>query len=294
MMRIPFCPMPVNKARKVLRSSLYGIAEPLLKAFPNVEVELKQTEFGITARDYFSIVIFSSLFMFFTSYLSFLVIVIQVISAEKAFSVSFFVGVVFFVITFFYLLHYPKLAIRKRTFDIERNLVYALRHMYVQITSGVPVFDAMVSVAEGGYGAISTEFKAAIKTINTGLPVDKALDQLTTRNPSPYFRRIVWQIANGVKSGSDLGIILRNIIDYISSEQRIALKKYGSQLNPMTLAYMMVAVIIPSLGVTFLIVLSSFAKIPIGETMFWAILAFLVIFQFMFLGVIKSKRPNII
>jgi hypothetical protein len=57
---------------------------------------------------------------------------------------------------------------------------------------------------------------------------------------------------------------------------------------------MMVAVIIPSLGVTFLMVLSSFAKIPVTEKMFWAILAFVAIFQFMFLGILKSKRPNLI
>ena len=40
--------------------------------------------------------------------------------------------------------------------------------------------------------------------------------------------------------------------------------------------------------------MSSFAKIPVTEYMFWGILGFVTIFQFMFLGIIKSKRPNMI
>ncbi|MBI4174844.1 MAG: type II secretion system F family protein [Candidatus Aenigmarchaeota archaeon] len=178
--------------------------------------------------------------------------------------------------------------------DLERNLIYAVRHIYVQVTSGVPIFDAMLSVSEANYGTISKEFKIAVRNVNTGQPIEKALDDLALRNPSQYFRRTLWQISNGIKSGSDIGNILRNITDYISSEQKILIKLYGSQLNPLTLLYMMAGIVIPSLGITFLVVLSSFSGIPVTETMFWIILAFLLVFQFMFLGMIKSKRPNLI
>jgi len=91
-----------------------------------------------------------------------------------------------------------------------------------------------------------------------------------------------------------MGSLLKNIIENISSEQRIAIRRYGSQLNPLTLVYMMVAVVLPSLGVTFMLVMSSFSGLVVSETMFWMIIAFLALFQFMFLGIIKSKRPNII
>ncbi|MBI2076072.1 MAG: hypothetical protein HYT72_02375 [Candidatus Aenigmarchaeota archaeon] len=103
-----------------------------------------------------------------------------------------------------------------------------------------------------------------------------------------------FKVFSGIKSGSDVGSILKSIIDNISSEQKIAIRRYGSQLNPLTLVYMMIAVIIPSMGITFLMVLSSFSGASFSESTFWFILAFLVIFQFMFLGLIKSRRPNIV
>jgi pilus assembly protein TadC len=114
------------------------------------------------------------------------------------------------------------------------------------------------------------------------------------KNPSLYFRRSIWQLSNGIKAGSDVAIVLRSIIDNISAQQKIEIRRYGSKLNPMTLVYMMAAVIIPSLGVTFLIILSTFSGLVVSETMFWMILVFLALFQFMFIGIMKSKRPNII
>lgn len=293
-MRIPFCPLPVKTAKKLLGTKLYSIAEPMMKVFPHAEISLKQAEMDINVRDYLSIAFFSALFMLFVSYFAFLIITVRVVAIEKSFAMSFFLGITLFLITLVYIVAYPKLIVKKRIFNIEKNLIYAIRHMYVQATSGVPVFNAIVSVSEGDYGAVSTELKDTVNLVNAGMSVDKALDRIAAKNPSLYFRRVLWQVSNGVKSGSDLGLVLKNAIDYLSSEQKIAMKRYGSQLNPMTLAYMMVAVILPSLGVTFLIVLSSFSKVPIGETVFWGILGFLIVFQFMFLGVMKSRRPNII
>ncbi len=293
-MRIPFSPIPVKDAKKILGNKFYGLAEPLLKIMPSLEMELKQAGFELSGRDYISIAIFSSIFMFILTFFSFFIVTIFIIPVQKALPISFLIGSFFLIVTFFYIKIYPKLIIKKRILDIERNLLYALRHMYVQITSGVPIFDALVSVSQGNYGAISSEFKSAIKAINTGLPVEKALEQLTLRNPSQYFRRSLWQISNGIKAGSDIGSILKNIVDYIASEQKIMIRRYGSQLNPLTLAYMMIAVIVPSLGITFLMVLSSFSRFPVTENIFWIILIALAIFQFMFLGVIKSKRPNMI
>ena len=47
----------------------------------------------------------------------------------------------------------------------------------------------------------------------------------------------------------------------------------------------------PALGVTFLIVLSSFPRIELSEYLFWALLLVVAFGQFAFLGVLKSRRP---
>lgn len=293
-MRIPFCPLPPKKAQKLLGKKFYGIVEPISKFFPLLDTELKQSGFEINSRDYLSIALFSSIFMFFIMFLVFFTITFRFLPITSVILSSMLIGLIFFFVTFFYIRKYPRLLMKKRMADIERNMPYALRHMYVQVTSGVSLLEAIVSVSQGNYGEVSKEFKAGIKMINTGMSLEKALEELTLRNPSIYFRRSMWQISNGIKSGSDIGGVMRNIIDYISAEQKIMIRRYGSQLNPLTVAYMMIAVIIPSLGVTFMMVLSGFAKIPVTEKMFWFILAFVALFQFMFLGVLKSKRPNLI
>ena len=291
-MRIPFCPLPVNRA-KVVSRKFYGIAEPIVKMSPGLKLELAQAEISLAEREYIGIVIFSSLFMSLMTFLP-LLIVSMAVSPEKGAAVSLSASLFLFLVTFMYLKKYPKLIVTKKVKDLERNLLYALRHIYVQVKAGVPVFDCLVSVATKNYGYASIEFKKAIDQVSSGVSIETALEELALNNPSLYFRRSVWQISNGLKAGSDIGSILKNIIENISSEQKIGIRRYGSQLNPLTLVYMMIAVIMPSLGVTFLIVLSAFSGLSVGQNMFWAILVFLIVFQFMFLGIIRSRRPNII
>ena len=84
-----------------------------------------------------------------------------------------------------------------------------------------------------------------------------ALEELALKNPSLDFRRTLWQVTSAIKSGADLGNTLENIVQNLSEEHKVAIRRYGSQLNPLAMMYMMLAVIIPSLGITFLIIFSS-------------------------------------
>jgi flagellar protein FlaJ len=144
-----------------------------------------------------------------------------------------------------------------------------------------------------GYEKLSDEFMKIVKNINAGKSQIEALNEASERNPSLYFRRALWQIVNAIKAGSDIGNTLEVITNDLSDKQINEIKSYGQELNPWTMMYMIVAVIAPSLGVTFLIILSSFSGISIPELIFPAILLGLFLFQIFFIGFIKSKRPSI-
>jgi len=292
-MKIPFCPLPIERA-KVVAKKLYGLTGFLNKTSPGLETLLEQAGLDIDKRDYLGIAMFSAIFVSSILFLLLSIITITLIDIFKGFIISLSISAVIFFVIILYLKKYPKLLLRKRVANIERNLLYAIRHIYVQVRAGVPLFETFVSVSNGSYGSISDEFGYLVKEINAGKPIEKALEEMTLKNPSVYFRRIIWQLSNGVKAGADVSVVIKSVIDNISAEQRIAIRKYGSKLNPLTLVYMMVAVILPAMGITFMIVLSTFSGLSISETMFWMILAFLVLFQFMFLGIIKSKRPNLL
>lgn len=263
------------------------------KTSPNLPLRLKQAGIPYSSIEYTSLALFSSTFVTVIVFAMILVVSLSVAPIMRVLSVSVTVSIVLFFLIFIYIMIYPRLQTKRKVADIDRNILYSLKHILIQIKSGVPLFEALVAVSEGTYGQISEEFKLLVKDVNTGTPLEAAMDNLALKNPSVNFRRAIWQISNGMKAGSNVGDVLGDTIENISKEQIIEIRKYGSQLNPLTLVYMMIAVIIPALGVTMLIVLSSFSGLVVSELTFLAILGGVVLFQFMYIGIIKSKRPNI-
>ena len=132
-----------------------------------------------------------------------------------------------------------------------------------------------------------------VKDINAGKSQIESLNNASKRNPSLYFRRAMWQIVNALKAGSDIANTLEVITNDLSNDQLNQIKSYGQELNPWTMMYMIVGVIAPSLGVTFIIILSSFSGLQIPDILFPLIIFGLLMFQVFFIGFIKSKRPAI-
>ncbi len=186
----------------------------------------------------------------------------------------------------------PQRKAIKRVRLLERDLPYALRHILIEVKSGIPLFQAMVSVSEG-YGESSREFEQIVKEIHSGIPEVQALENAIFRNPSLEFRRSLWQIINSLESGANVSSTLESLVDSIVNNQVLSVQKYGKELNPYTLIYMLAAVILPSLGVTFLMILSTFTGIKTSDTLFYGILVFLILFQYFFINFIRSKRPLI-
>ncbi|MDY6774430.1 MAG: type II secretion system F family protein, partial [Candidatus Nanohaloarchaea archaeon] len=121
----------------------------------------------------------------------------------------------------------------------------------------------------------------------------EALEQAVIRNPSLQFRRSLWQMINTIKAGSDLGNTLESLVDAIMEQQMTQVQRYGQELNPYILFYLIVAVIAPSLGVSFLIIFSTFTGGSVTKPMFYMILTAIIGFQIVFLQVVRAKRPEV-
>ncbi len=193
---------------------------------------------------------------------------------------------------FFSFANYPKIKGKKISRKLERDLPYALRHMLIEVRSGISLYEAMVSVSED-YGEASKEFNKIVKDINGGKPQVEALEDSIVRNPSTQYRRAMWQMINALKSGTDVSNTLETLVESMVKQQKLEVKRYGKELNPYVLVYLMVAVIVPSLGVTFLIVLSTFTGVGLNQFTFFQILGGLILFQVFFLNFVKSKRPEV-
>lgn len=290
MERLPLVPLPMEKALKKARK-LRPLAQGMLKSFPSLKLDLVQAEMEIDPLDYMSLTLFTSLFYFLL--LGGLMTFIGFVIKGGFDPIGLVIGTVFLVMSFNYLSFYPKVQAKKRINDLEGNLLYALRHLLIQVRSGVPLFESMVNITSG-YGQISVEFKKIVKEINAGVPEMTALDEAAKRNPSLYFRRSLWQIVNAIRGGADVGKTIQTITDNFAREQINRIKRYGQELNPWTMLYMIVAVIAPTLGITFIIIMTSFAGIQVPKLIFPFILGGVGMFQFFFMGFIRSRRPAVV
>jgi len=291
--RIPFVPFSMEKAKLIARHYT-GWGERLSKFFPSLKTNLQQAEYDIEPREWTAIAFYFSITyaIYLFAFIFFLAVFIIRLPLLNAITTSIPIGLIFGAATFFYIGVYPKLYVTRKIKDLERNMPYALHHLLIQVRSGVTLFNSIVSIARSNYGWLSEEFSRAVKEINTGASEIGALEMLARENPSLYFRRILWQVINALKSGADIGDTIKEIVDNLTQEQRVAIRKYGSELNPLALFYMVLVVIFPTLGIIFLLILFSFVGTVFSiEFVLVGILVFLVIVQFMFMGIIKTKRP---
>lgn len=295
-------PMPYKTAKPLIRA-LYPLSSPLKRFFPGLGTQLDVLDSRISARDYLG-----GAFLTFIIYFIFVLAIVLLIAYRfdgalistpsgigSLVLIAFLVPFAVFINT----LILPRWYVSKKIRAVEKDLLFATRHLMIQTTAGVPLFDAIVSVSEKygdaklDYGVISDEFGKIVVEVRTGRDLTEALEKSAVRNASLYYRKVIWQLANANRAGADIGDVLKNLVEYLSSEQRIMIQDYGSQLNPLALFYMLVCIIAPTMGLIFLMILSTFVELSLGLPVFAVFLLMLVISQIMFVGLIKSRRPRV-
>lgn len=285
--------MKFNKTVLEQSKKLYGVAQSLSLFFPDLKIWLDQSDLRMEPIPYLAYNLFGSLMMSVMSLFGGLFILIlggwlSIVNFLVLFLLAIFFGLFQIGVAFLQ----PKVIASKRVRLIEKDLLFALRHLLIKLRSGVTLFDSMNGLTKG-YDVVSEEFRRIVSEISSGKKEIEALEEAAYRNPSPFFRRAVWQISSSMRAGADIADTLSNIVSNLSQEQRIMIRKYGAELNPFALIYMMTTVIMPTLGIALLTVLSSFSGFQLNEYIFIAIYVFLFIFQYMFMGIVKTRRPII-
>ncbi|MFH1585153.1 MAG: type II secretion system F family protein [archaeon] len=260
-----------------------------------LDIYLRDSGEDISRRQYLSICYRSFL-------LNLLIFSVLATSALGVIRVNYFfyIGVASaFLISGFVLfnqINYPRIFNVNKSRDLEKNLISVLQDMLVQLNSGVPIFNILLNISNSDYGEVSGEFKKITKEINSGVPQIEALESHGKINNSIYFKRILWQISNGMRAGSDMTAVIEESVRNLNDEQSIQIQSYGSKLNPIVMFYMLIAIVLPSLGITFLIIIASILGLPKGivQLIFMSIFGMVLFMQIMFLGLIKSRRPSLL
>jgi len=290
-----FVPMPLLER---MHRNFLGVGHILENTlFQGFALKLRQAHMDISSRKYLAMCAANNLFVFFFAFIFVWVVTAQLKDPPVSpFLVALIVSMIMVLFMLFQQRSAPEIYIKKRVRNIEQNVLPALQTILIQLRSGIPLFDVLVNTAAADYGEVSREFMNVVKKINGGVPQVEALEQMALENPSNIFRSSIWQMVNGMKTGTNLSDILREIMNELAEEQLIQVEDYGAELSPLTMFYMISAVILPAIGVNFLIVLTAFMGLDVlaSKALFWTVYAFIFFIQVMFLSIIKSKRPSLL
>lgn len=261
----------------------------IARNFPNLKHNLKKAGMNYKPEEFIQRT-FLSVFYMTTGLALSLALILAKFDVLKGIMVIFIP--IIFLILFAYLLKLPEVSILKKEKGISKEIIFAGRHLTIELESGVSLYNAFVNISKN-YEIIGRYFREIVDKVDLGTSMEDALTEAVEYIPSDDFRRLLWQILNSVRTGSDISKSLTSVLEQTAREQTIEVGEYSKKLNPFAMFYMIIAVILPTLGVTILVVLSSFVEFELNLTIFMVIAGLLAFIQFMFLSIIRFSRPAI-
>jgi len=299
---------PEHLAKRISRY-FRGFGDRVSFLFSGLEYDLRLAESEMSEGEY---IVASALNAFlWTAFMSFLILVLffwrgTITLEEISIGVGSWDGarwfvadnwlalvppIITFALMFLFFIRYPSIVAGKIVESVDKDLVYALRDLMLQISSGVSLYEGMRNVSRSGYGRVSEEFAKVVQDISTGEAQDTALEKMALRTQSEFLRRTIWQLVTALKAGASLQGALNAILQALRRYQSQNVKAYTQELNLWVLLYIFASVAVPSLFITLLVILSTFGGIGINENFIIAILLACFAAELVLVEYVKVRRP---
>lgn len=204
--------------------------------------------------------------------------------------IIFFIGLFYLFFKFNFLKIKGKIQSRKK--KIDKEVLFVGTYLLIKLYAGRPLLIALTETSKSR-GIVAKFIKEIVDDINTGSPIEKALENALLYSPSEKLKKILFQVNNALKLGIDVTKPLESVIQEIEDEQEIEVKKYSKKLNSLVIFYMLLAIVLPSIGMVILIVISSFINLSITMGTMSIILSFIAFIQIIFISMFGSIRPNV-
>ncbi len=201
-----------------------------------------------------------------------------------------FIVILILAFNFAFLKLRAKIIQRQR--EIDREVLFVGQYLLIKLYSGKPLLNSLIDTSKS-YGVASKYMKEIVNDISTGSSLEKALQNAMVNSPSEKFRKILFHVNNALKLGIDVTKPLSSVLEEITKEQALEIERYGKKLNTVVIFYIIAAVVIPSIGMTIFIVLSSFINFAVGTSHFVIVLLFMILIQFLFISISRIIRPTV-
>ena len=195
----------------------------------------------------------------------------------------------FFAI-FTFIIKLPEAAIMRSKKNVEAEITSAIRFLILDLKADASMFSALQNLAKN-FDEIGIYMNEVIVKAKLGTALDEALTETVEMVPSESFRVFLWQILNYLQTGVDITPTLKVLVDEIVENQKIEFKKYGKRLNVLSLFYMIVAIILPTIGFPMIAAALIFLSVPITLGLILGFWIAFTIMQLLFLVMSSGNRP---
>lgn len=185
-------------------------------------------------------------------------------------------------------LSYVDVLISKYGRELDSDLLFISEFLLVTLESGLPIGNAIQRLSEldrpGG-----RFFKRIISDFKTGKDLEKALDEAAQYSASEDLKILIKRIRDSLDIGIDLKRVLENFIEESSEKKILEIRAFSKKLNPVIMMYLLLGVVLPSLGVTFFIVGAAILEMTPDLLKFILIFIFLLMFGFQYFAYTSFK-----
>ncbi|MCA9495723.1 MAG: type II secretion system F family protein [Nanoarchaeota archaeon] len=248
----------------------------LVKSNPELKFKLKKANSKLTPFQYvyqmLTMAIMTVIAMFILDYIIF----------KKDFlklAIGFFVIIGLSPLVYRFWFSYVDVQITKYGRLIDGDLLFVSEFFLVSLESGLPLGNAIQRLAKlkrpGGefFSRVYTDFQ-------TGKDLERALDEASSYSASNSMKTLLKRLQDSLSIGVDLRNVLENFIEESSKQKIIEIRAYSKKLNPIVMMYLLMGIVLPSLGVTFFILAAAMLEMT-PELLKW-VLTFIFLIMFLF------------
>ncbi len=293
--RIPFMLLPLS-SMKGLGSRFRGLGLRILAFYPSVRYDLRSLGVESPPENYCAVAFFSAL-IWSTILATVIGALMFMVGGTLPMPVKILMPFLAFVVAagLVLVLHlaYPRIISGSIAAKIDRELIFAMRDMLIQISSGVPFFTVVENIGSSNYPFLSDEFKEVANKVKAGAPLLDEIEGMAIRTESEYLKKTTWQLVTAIRTGANLSTTLKSIVKVLVDYQFSLSKSFNAELNFIILVYLMAAAVLPTIGTTVLVIFSVFGMLGITSEVFLGIIGLSFFGQIGIIAYVHSKRPNI-
>lgn len=165
--------------------------------------------------------------------------------------------------------------------ELDADILFVSEYLLVSLESGLPIGNAIENLSKinrpGGqfFKRVYTEFK-------TGKSFEEALSEGIRISPSKRMKDLIKKLKDSIVIGVNLRTVLETYIDDSSEKKVLEVKAFSKRLNPIVMMYLLLGIVLPSLGITFFILAAAMLEWTSDLLKYVLIFIFLLMFVFQY------------